>query len=172
MDLSIGQEDHESQLYLVDFRFLFTPTMDLEPLQRFRSQIINQGNTILLNQKLPGIYDFLHNLVLTSKISVLAGQAALLQGGNTSNRAVPPVPNIAGEITGGRWAEAISVSMHKRTLRINYWIMSRHDSKNWIDVGVLAPTEKLPSRLGVKWFRESKEVTDVEIRLVSISIFL
>ncbi|RPA80446.1 MED14-domain-containing protein [Ascobolus immersus RN42] len=148
VDLSIGQEDHTSQLYLVDFRFLFTPTMDLEPLQRFRSAIINQGNTILLNKQLPGIYDFLHNLALTNKISVLAGQAGLLQ-----------------EITGGRWAEAINCTMFKRTLRINYWIMSRADSKSWIDVGVLAPTEKLPSRLGVRWFRENKEVTDVEVPL-------
>lgn len=169
VDLSIGQEDHSSQLYLIDFRFLFTPTMDLEPLQRFRSNIIYHGNTILMNKQLPGIYEFLHNLVLTNKISVLAGQAGLLQGGNTTNRGLPPIPYQPGEITGGRWSEAISVTMFKRTLRINYWVISRADSKSWIDVGVLAPTEKLPSRLGVRWFRENKEVTDTEVPLVSIT---
>lgn len=50
----------------------------------------------------------------------------------------------------------------KRTLVIQYWTQRTGDGKNWIEVGVLRGT---PSRLGVRWIRDGKEVPNAEVPL-------
>ncbi|KAF8456761.1 mediator complex subunit MED14-domain-containing protein [Kalaharituber pfeilii] len=142
VDLSIGEEDPSSQLYIIDFRLTYEPAIRELPQNRFRQEIEMRSNEILRTKGLAGLYDFLHDFVMTHKIMTLRRQAL--------------------EMLSGRWTEMLHVNMHKRTLIIYYWT-ARSDVRNWIEIGVMRPRGKEPSRLGVRWHREGKEVKDVTV---------
>lgn len=138
VDLSIGDENPESQLYVIDVRPLFEPAARPLPPLIFR-ELEARGNQILLTKGLNGIYEFLHDYFLTSKIMTLQKQAQ--------------------EMLKGRWTENLKVQVHKRTLAVQYW-PNKPDDKSWIEVGVRRGT---PSRLGVRWVREGSEVKDLNV---------
>ena len=75
VDLSIAQEEPSSQLYFIDFRFIFSPTPRELPAGRLRDEIEGRANDILGREGLQGLFDFLHNFVLTHKLAVLKSQA-------------------------------------------------------------------------------------------------
>lgn len=145
VDLSIGSEDPETQLYLIDFRLTYAPSIGDLPQSRFKNEIELRSNEILRTRGITGLYDFLHDFVMTHKITTLRRQVSELQK--------------------GRWTDTLHVNMHKRSLFIYYWA-GRPEVRNLIEVGVLRPRDKEPSRLGVRWHRDSKEVKDTTVPIV------
>jgi hypothetical protein len=148
MDLSIADEDHTSQFYFIDFRFLFSPSSEI-PAGNVRAQFEARANEVLASEGLAGCYDFFHDFVLTHKINIFRRQAINLN--RTS------------------WAGSLNIEQVHRSLIISYWT-NRSAPKNWIEIGVAGnkSTKKLvtylipqtqPS-LRVKWFRAGKEVQD------------
>ncbi|PWW75148.1 MED14-domain-containing protein [Tuber magnatum] len=146
-DLCIGDEDPKSQLYLVDFRFIFEPSVKTLPASPIRDDVEGRGNIILKQRGLEGIYDYLHEFVMTDKICTLARQFKIM-------------------LT-GRWTENLVVNMRRRTLVVQYWISRapEGETKSWIEVGVKRGTGGRPSRLGVRWIRDGKAVQDQEVPL-------
>ena len=145
VDVTVATDDPSTQLFCIDFRLIFEPALKEIPNSRFRMEMESRSNEILRTRGLEGLYDFLHDFVMTHKIMMLRRQAL--------------------EMLSGRWTETIHPSLHKRTLFLHYWT-NRPDVKNWIEIGVMRPRGKEPSRLGVRWFRDSKEVKDVAIPIV------
>lgn len=158
VDLTIADEDPETQFWFIDFRFLFSPSMsDLTPNLRF--YIESKVNAALLKDGLPGCYKYLHELVLTHKISEFRRQAV--------------------ELARGRWIEGVKVEPLNRSLCIQYWLdrFGRDGPKSWILLGVHSgrrkdglPDAKSTSRLFIRWFRDSKEVKDAEIPFDDVDI--
>ncbi|KAL7268399.1 mediator complex subunit [Rhizina undulata] len=151
VDMSIGDEEPTSQLYLIDFRMIFEPTVKTLGDGMFRNEIEMRGNAILKVKGLEGIYDFLHDFVLTHKIGILLKQA--------------------NEMLRGRWTENMRIQQVKKTLVIQYWTTrsvegkSNAEAKSWIEVGIRRGVGGAPSRLGVRWIRDGREVKDVEVPL-------
>ncbi|KAI9803840.1 MAG: hypothetical protein M1825_001720 [Sarcosagium campestre] len=144
VDLSIADEDPASQLYFIDFRFLFSPVPADLPAGRLRDEIEVKVNDVLRSDGLRGCYDFLHTLVLTYKINTLRRQAT--------------------EMSRNRWTETVRVEMLRRTLVLQYWI-NKPGPKSWLEIGVSsgAGTGTGTSHLSARWFRDGKEVKDAEI---------
>lgn len=143
VDLSVGDESPDSQLYVIDVRILFEPAIRPIPPAVFR-ELEARGNQVLAQNGLEGIYDFLHDYFLTSKIMILYRQAS--------------------EMLGGRWTENLKIQQHRRTLVIQYW-PHKPGEKSWIEVGVKRGVNNGPSRLGVRWMRDGIEMKDVEVPL-------
>lgn len=153
MDLSIADEDSSSQLFFVDFRFLFSPAAPDLPASRLRDQIEFKVNGALKRDGLPGCFDFLHDLVLTHKVSILRHQAY--------------------EMVRGHWSDHLKVEAVHRSLVVQYWIQ-RSGGKNWIEIGIRrgkpkttlgsASTSSIP-QISLRWFRAGKEDVDVAIDL-------
>ncbi|KAI9834942.1 MAG: hypothetical protein M1819_002665 [Sarea resinae] len=152
VDLSIGDEDPTSQLYFIDFRFLFSPSSEI-PAGRLRNDLEAKANDVLRREGLPGCYNLLHQLVLTHKINVLRRQAL--------------------EMSRGRWTESIRLEMVRRTLVIEYWL-NRPAGKSWIEIGiksgrrregkVLKDGSSTPT-IGIRWVRNGKEVSGHPIEI-------
>jgi mediator of RNA polymerase II transcription subunit 14 len=142
VDLSIGDESPESQLYVIDVRPLFEPAIRPLPPNVLR-EIEARGNQVLATKGLEGIYDFLHDYFLTTKIMILLRQAH--------------------EMADGRWTEHLKIQQHKRTLVIQYW--PNLSEKSWIEIGVRRGVDDNPSRLGVRWMREGVEIKDADVPL-------
>jgi mediator of RNA polymerase II transcription subunit 14 len=64
----------------------------------------------------------------------------------------------------GRWSENLKIQQIKRTLVIQYWIL-KGGEKSWVEIGVRRGDKKRPSKLGVRWIREGREVKDEEVPL-------
>jgi len=153
VDLSIADEDPSSQLFFVDFRFLFSPAAPELPAGRLRDQIEFKVNDVLKRDGLAGCFDFLHDFVLTHKVSILRHQAY--------------------EMVRGHWSDHLKVEAVHRSLVVQYWIQ-RSGSKNWIEIGIRrgkpkttlgsASTSSIP-QVSLRWFRAGREVTDVAINL-------
>ncbi|KAL3419037.1 Mediator of RNA polymerase II transcription subunit 14 [Phlyctema vagabunda] len=158
VDLTIADEDPAAQFWFIDFRFLFTPSRsDFTP--NLRLHIENKVNDTLLKDGLPGCYKYLHELVLTHKISEFRRQAV--------------------ELARGRWIDGLKVEPLDRALCIQYWLdrYGRDGPKSWILIGVHSGRRKdgvvdrqAKSRLFIRWFRESKEVKDVKIAFDDVNI--
>lgn len=144
VDLSIGSEDPETQLYLIDFRLTYVPSIGDLPQSRFKNEIEFRSNEILRTKGITGLYDFLHDFVMTHKITTLRRQV--------------------NELQKGRWTDTLHLNMHKRSLFIYYW--AGRQERNLFEVGVLRPKDKEPSRLGVRWHRDGKEVKDTTVPIV------
>lgn len=151
VDLSIGDENLESQLYVIDVRLLFKPAPQELPMN-MRQQIEAKGNHALQTNGLEGIYEFLHEFCMTTKITTLLRQVE--------------------DMLSGRWTDHLRSQLIKRTLVLQYWPQKSHDRpgpdqapKSWIEVGPRRGHGENPSRIGVRWMRENKEVTDVEVPL-------
>lgn len=151
VDLSIAEEDPSLQLYFIDFRFIFCPTPPELPAGRLRDEIEGRANDVLKREGLEGLFEFLHNLTLTHKLSVLRNQAH--------------------EMARGYWSEQLRMEAVHRSLVVQYW-SNRPGGKNWIEIG-LKRGEKVKSAyalnnqriscIGLRWFRGGKEVPNVQI---------
>ena len=152
IDITIADEDLSSQLYLVDFRFAFSPAsseLAPGPLKEGLREHIDKS---LKEEGLKASYDFLHEFVLTHKINILKRQAF--------------------EMSNAQWSGSIKVEGIHRSLVVQYWI-NKPGPKNWIEIGVqkgahTVGTDGLSERkstLGLRWFRQGKEVKDTSVDL-------
>lgn len=151
VDLTIGDEDFEKQFWFIDFRFLFTPAQE-EVSEPVRTALEVKVNHALATDGLAGCYKYLHEFVLTQKITEFWRQAV--------------------ELSRARWIDTLSVERLNRAMAIQYWVNRPHSqgSKSWIILGVSSgngpsglPDPKSPSRLSLRWFRDNKEVKDFDI---------
>lgn len=153
VDLTIADEDFEKQLWFIDFRFSFTPaaTSISESLRGYLESCVNDA---LAKDGLTGCYQFLHEFVLTCKINELRRQALHLS--KTS------------------WTGTLKVEPLHRALAIQYWTcrMPPTVPKSWVMIAVNSGSKrKIPdggkptSYLEVKWYRDGKVVTDVDLTL-------
>lgn len=152
VDLTIADEDFEKQFWFIDFRYAFTPAASSIP-ESLRNHLENCVNDVLGKEGLLGCYQFLHELVLTTKINELKRQA--LQLSRTS------------------WTGTLSVEPLNRALSIQYWTgrSTTTGSKSWVLVAVNSNRKPngrddstSTSQLVAKWYRDNKEVKDVEIK--------
>lgn len=147
LDLSIGEEDATSQLFFVDIRFTFKPSPSV-PAGRLFSELDLKVNDILQNSGLPGCYDWLHSLVLTNKINILAKQAL--------------------NLTRNLWANVLRIELLHRTLVLQYW-SSKPGAKSWLEIGIrhgLPPNNadgQHSPALGLRWIRDGQEVNSESI---------
>ena len=160
VDLSIAEEDASSQLYFIDFRFAFSPTPTELPIGRLRNEIEGRANDVLKHDGLQGLFDFLHNLVLTHKLLILRNQAH--------------------EMARGYWSECLQVEAVHRSVVVQYW-SNRPGGKSWIEVGLKrgkevrlsysSRSQRIP-QIALRWFRNGKEVDNftVEMRLGELSL--
>ncbi|KAL5346795.1 mediator complex subunit [Pseudogymnoascus australis] len=153
VDLTIADEDPDKQFWFIDFRFLFSPSPSALTDQ-MRYSLEAKVNTVLEKDGLAGCYKVLHDLTLTHKVSELRRQAY--------------------EIGRSRWIDSLMVEPLRRSLSIQYWVdrYGKDGPKSWIIIGVVSGKkkgayhdEKETSQIGIRWFRDSKEVKDVEIPL-------
>ena len=151
VDLSIAEEDPSSQLYFIDFRFLFSPAPAELPPGRLRDEMEGKANAVLKREGLRGCFDFLHDLVLTHKLSILRNQAF--------------------DMSRGPWLEHLKVEAVHRSLVVQYWL-NRPGGKNWIEIGIkrrrmkerLHPSDTpLIPHIALRWFRGGKEVVDINV---------
>lgn len=158
VDLTIADEDPETQFWFIDFRFLFSPSLsDVPP--HVRAHIESRVNEALMKDGLSGCYKFLHNMVITHKISEFRRQAVGLAR--------------------GKWIDGLKVEALNRALSVQYWLdrYGRKGPKSWIILGVHSgkrkvgrPHPKDTSRLFLRWFRDSKEVKEVDIPFDAVDI--
>jgi mediator of RNA polymerase II transcription subunit 14 len=158
IDLTIADEDPEAQFWFIDFRFMFWPSVPtLTP--HIRYHIESRVNDALAKDGLAGCYKYLHEMVLTHKISEFRRQAI--------------------DLARTKWIETMKVEPLNRALSIQYWL-DRYGPKgprSWIILGVHSgkrkdgrPDPKATSRLFIRWFRDSKEVPDADIQFDSVNI--
>ncbi len=154
VDLSIADENVSSQLYFIDFRFAFLPAPTELPASRLRNEIEGRANDVLEHDGLQGLFDFLHNLVLTHKLLVLRNQAY--------------------EMARSHWSEYLQVEAVHRSIVVQYW-SNRPGGKNWIEIGLKRGKEvrlsyslrggNLIPHIALRWFRNGKEVNDVKVEM-------
>ncbi|KAI1142890.1 MED14-domain-containing protein [Hypoxylon sp. FL0543] len=158
VDLTIADEDLSKQFWFIDFRFDFTPAPP-ELSEALRMHLESRVNEALEKEGLAGCYKFLHELVLTHKITEYVRQAI--------------------ELSRGRWVDTLKVERLNRAMSIQYWVgrYPPEGPKSWIILGVNsgkkagAPEDpKSTSYLTLRWFRDSKEVKDVDLPFNSVDI--
>lgn len=151
LDLSIAEEDPSSQLYFIDFRFAFSPAVAEIPEGRLRDEIEGRSNDLLKRDGLAACFDFLHDMVLTYKLTTLKNQAL--------------------EMAKGLWSENLRVEAVHRSLVVQYWL-NRPGGKNWMEIGIKRQREKTAAHgfgrqnvpyIALRWFRSGKLVTDTHI---------
>lgn len=158
LDVTIADEDPQSQFWFIDFRFIFWPSAPtLAPM--IRSFIENKTNEILLKDGLSGCYKYLHEMILTYKISEFRRQAI--------------------DLGRAKWVETLKVEALNRALSVQYWL-DRYNglgTRSWIILGVHSgkredgrPDAKSTSRLFLRWFRDQKEVKEVGIAFDTVNI--
>ncbi|KAI2465064.1 MED14-domain-containing protein [Annulohypoxylon bovei var. microspora] len=151
VDLTIADEDFDKQFWFIDFRFDFTPA-PAELSDTLRMHLEGRVNEVLEKDGLHGCYKFLHELVLTQKITEYVRQAF--------------------ELSKGRWVDQLKVERLNRAMSIQYWV-GRYQSegpKSWIILGVHSGKKgsgpedpESSSHLTLRWFRDNREVKDVDI---------
>ncbi|KAL9095528.1 MAG: hypothetical protein Q9165_002399 [Trypethelium subeluteriae] len=149
VDLSIIDEDPESQFFFIDIRLLFSPAPEIPDF--FRSRLELRINDALQSRGLSGCYDTLHDLVLTHKITILKQQAF--------------------ELMRRRWSENLYVDSIHRSLIVQYWT-DLSGPKSWIEIGVASGRkrqgesgwrERPIPHIAIRWFRDGKEVQDINL---------
>jgi mediator of RNA polymerase II transcription subunit 14 len=146
-------EDASEQWFLIDLRLLFTPAPIITVGSRFFMQLKAQADFVLKEKGLSGLFDFLHNFVLTHKISVLRAQAvSLVRAG---------------------WVGSLKVEPVHRELVVSYWA-NKPGKKSWIEIGISSNRPKngkvswrgppIPS-LTARWFRQGKVVENANLKL-------
>ncbi|RDA92303.1 hypothetical protein CP533_3247 [Ophiocordyceps camponoti-saundersi (nom. inval.)] len=153
VDLTIADEDFEKQFWFIDFRYAFSPAPSSLP-PSLRTYLEGCVNEALSKDGLTGCYRFLHEFVMTFKINELKRQAF--------------------QLSRSSWTGTLSVEPLNRSLAIQYWPSraSTTGSKSWILLAVNSGRkadgrldEKATSFIVAKWYRDGKEVKDVEIEL-------
>ena len=151
VDLSIADDEPSSQLYFIDFRFLFFPTLGKLPEDHLRSSLDHRVNAVLNHEGLNGCYRFLHDFVLSHKINILRCQAYRLSQEN--------------------WSEHLKVEAVHRSIIIQYWL-NHPGGNNWIEVGIRRRKANKSSwanqgedepHIGIRWFRAGREVHNVPV---------
>jgi mediator of RNA polymerase II transcription subunit 14 len=158
IDLTIADEDPEAQFWFIDFRFMFWPSVPtLAPQLRFH--IESKVNEALAKDGLTGCYKYLHEMALTHKISEFRKQAM--------------------DLARAKWIETLKVEALNRALSVQYWLdrYSAKGPRSWIILGVHSgkrkdgrPDPKATSRLFIRWFRDSKEVPDIDVNFDTANI--
>lgn len=158
LDVTVADEDPQSQFWFIDFRFIFGPSSGSLP-PRIRSFVENKVNEILLAEGLSGCYKYLHEMILTYKIAEFRRQAF--------------------DLGRAKWVETLKVEALNRAISVQYWL-DRYNglgSKSWIIIGVRIgkpengrPDPKATSRLFLRWFRDQKEVKDVDIAFDTVNL--
>lgn len=153
VDLTIADEDFEKQYWFIDVRFLFAPAPEsLTDITRHHLE--SMINDALAAHGLQGCYSACHEMALTSKIAELRRQAL--------------------DLGRGRWIDTLKVEQLNRAVAIQYWTsrFPPSGSKSWIMVGVHSGKKsngvadaRSTSYLKLRWFRDNKEVKDIEVRL-------
>ena len=149
LDVSVLDENIESQFFLADFRFAFSPAVDF-PNGRLFDELALAANDVLGKTGLFGCYEFLHEFTLSYKINVLFKEAL--------------------ELLQGQWSDNLRVEMIHRTLVVQYWT-NRQESKSWIEVGIQSGRKRkvgqsyTDTSLGVRWIHAGKEVEDANVEL-------
>lgn len=155
VDLTIADEDAEKQFWFIDFRFLFSPAPD-ELSDRLKLFLEDKVNEALANDGLAGCYRFLHGFTLTHQITEFTRQAL--------------------ELGRSRWVDSLKVERLNRAMSIQYWqLRPQSGLKSWIILGTHSGKKAqldsaATSRLFIRWFRDNKEVKDVDIPLDSSNI--
>lgn len=153
VDLTIADEDPEKQFWFIDFRFLFTPAVP-KFKDHIRYALESEVNAAIEKDGLFGCYRVLHELTLTHKLAELRRQAH--------------------ELARGRWIDTLQVEALHRGVSIQYWRnrYGENGPKSWIMLGPVSGKrkdgrndEKATSRIGVRWFRDGKEVPEAKIQL-------
>ncbi|KAF2084536.1 MED14-domain-containing protein, partial [Saccharata proteae CBS 121410] len=149
--VSIADEEPTSPFFVVDVKFLFTPTPQV-PDEFFRLEVEPMANHYLANGGLSGCYDWLHNFVLTHKVATLRAQAI--------------------ELSQEAWSGATQVHQFNRTLSVQYW-SERPGPKSWVEIGISTGKPKKgwswrgpePSRIVLNWKRNGVLVEDVKVNM-------
>lgn len=162
VDLTIADEDFEKQFWFLDFRFAFTPAPE-ELTEATRNFMEIRINDILATDGLAGCYAFLHGFTLTHKITEIVRQAF--------------------ELRRTRWIDTLMIERLNRSLSVQYWLTRTQTAatsgpqngtsapvKSWFLIGVHSgkkpeeyqPDDAATSRLFLRWFRDGKEVKDVD----------
>ncbi|GAP83425.1 putative mediator of RNA polymerase II transcription subunit 14 [Rosellinia necatrix] len=157
VDLTIADEDPEKQFWFIDFRFAFQPAPS-ELTDRLREVLELKVNEALQKDGLPGCYKFLHEFVLTHKITEYYRQAM--------------------DLSRGRWVDMLAVERLRRAMAIHYWSGRRSDGpQSYLIMGVSSGKDsssiagqRNSSRLTLRWFRDGTEVKDVQFPLDEESI--
>ena len=153
VDLTIGDDDFEKQFWFIDLRFLWTPR-PAEMSEPVRAFLDGKVNLQLGTDGLAGCYKYLHEFCLTQKIIEYRRQAA--------------------ELSVGRWIQTLKYERLNRSMSIQYWLNRSHSQglKSWIIIGVHSGQDKngshdskATSHIGLRWFRDNKEVHDFDIPL-------
>ncbi|KAK1752373.1 mediator of RNA polymerase II transcription subunit 14 [Echria macrotheca] len=151
VELTIGDEDPEKQFWFIDFRFIFTPAPAELP-DHMRTILEAKVNHLLGTDGLAGCYKYLHEFVLTQKITEFWRQAV--------------------ELSRFKWTETLSVERLNRSVAVQYWTgrTPSQGLKSWIIIAVDSrvgadglPDASKPSCLVLKWFRDNKEVKGFDI---------
>jgi mediator of RNA polymerase II transcription subunit 14 len=151
VDLTVADEDFDSSFWFIDFRLLLRPAPSELPayIREFLEQAVNEA---LRNEGLQGCYRILHEFVLTLKITEVHRQAIAL--------------------TRARWADALKVERLHRAMSFQYWTKRYppNGPQSWVIIGVRSGDEETEpqgtpsaSSLCIRWFRDNKEVKDVEL---------
>ncbi|KAE8447619.1 hypothetical protein EG329_010590 [Mollisiaceae sp. DMI_Dod_QoI] len=158
LDLTVADEDPQSQFWFIDFRFMFWPSAPTLAA-RIRNFIEIRVNEILLRDGLSGCYKYLHELILTYKISEFKRQAV--------------------DLARAKRAETLKVEGLNRALSVQYWV-GRYNglgAKSWVILGVHSGKRedgradpKSTSHLFLRWFRDHKEIKDVEIPFDTVNV--
>ncbi|KAJ8115267.1 hypothetical protein ONZ43_g4708 [Nemania bipapillata] len=153
VDLTIADEDPEKQFWFIDFRFAFQPAPS-ELSDHLRDFLEYKVNEVLQKDGLPGCYKFLHEFVLTHKITEYVRQAI--------------------DLSKGRWVDMLQVERLRRAMAIHYWSGRQplDSPRSYIIMGVSSgknsnsvSSQSAQSRLSLRWFRDGIEVKDVKFPL-------
>ena len=168
VDLTVADDDPEKQFWFIDFRFDFMPAAE-SLSEHFKPMLEAHVNSALAKDGLAGCHDLLHEFVLSHKIGELRRQAHEL--GRTS------------------WANTIAVEPLDRSVSIQYWLTRQPQNtpsvpvfskyavpavpttpKSWIIISVSSGRKpdggadpKNPSRLTATWYRDGRQMKDVEV---------
>ncbi|CAK7217748.1 mediator complex subunit [Sporothrix eucalyptigena] len=169
VDLTLASDDFSQQLWFLDLRFLFSPSpRDLT--FSLRKALEDRVNNVLGQEGLPGCYRMLHEYVLTHKINELRRQVR--------------------DLVRGRWIDTLRVEQLNRAIAVQYWTLRHGNNSNngpsstannqelrsWFIIGVHSgrdaasvdlPEEQITSRLTLRWFRDNKEVKDLNDEQIS-----
>ncbi|KAH8905187.1 mediator complex subunit MED14 [Coniochaeta sp. PMI_546] len=155
VDLTIADEDSEKQFWFIDFRFLFKPAPD-ELSERLRLFLEDKVNEALATDGLARCYQFLHGFTLTHQITEFTRQAI--------------------ELSRSRWVDSLKIERLNRAMSVQYW-QSRPQIglKSWIILGTHSGKKaqddpSATSHLFLRWFRDNKEVKDLDISVDSTNI--
>ena len=149
IDVLVTDTASDSQFWLVDFRFSFSPTPAVP--DDLWAQVEAIANASLQSGGLLECYNFFHDLTLSYKLSELHKQAL--------------------ELVRSQWSGHINVELLRRTLVIQYW-PNKITPKSWVEIGIASgrsqnqrSNQPAAPRLHVRWFCENKEDRECELHI-------